>query len=100
MIDETGMERSAVDLYFLDRSGGSFKATVFYEPYFYVDINDNKRATELMNHLQKRFEGCRIELVNKEDLDLPNHLSGKQHLLLKLTFRTVSDLIECKTELK
>ena len=94
------MEKSAIDLYFLDRSGGNFKATVFYEPYFYVDISDYKRMAELMNHLQRRFEGCRIEQVNKEDLDLPNHLSGKLHPLLKLSFRTVSDLTDARNELR
>ena len=61
MPDETGTEKSALDLYFLDREGGNFKATVFFAPYFYVDMEDPKRLNELTNHLQKRFEGCRVE---------------------------------------
>ena len=31
---ETG--KAAIDLYFLGQDGDSFKATTFYEPYFYV----------------------------------------------------------------
>lgn len=28
--------RSAVDLYFLEEDGSTFKATILFEPYFYV----------------------------------------------------------------
>jgi DNA polymerase epsilon subunit 1 len=100
MPDETSMEKSGLDLYFLDRDGGSFKATVFYEPYFYVDLKDQRRIMELMSHLQKRFEGCKVEQAEKEDLDMPNHLSGKKHKFLKLSFRTVSELMDAKNSLR
>jgi DNA polymerase epsilon subunit 1 len=84
--DETGMEKSAMDLYFLDRDGGNFKATIFYEPYLYVDVTDERRTLEIIQQLQKRFEGCRVEHSEKEDLDMPGHLSGKKHKFLKLIF--------------
>ena len=99
MPDETGMEKSAVDLYFLDRNGGNFKATVFYEPYFYVDVVDPRRTVELTQHLRKRFEGCRVEQADKEDLDMPNHLSGKKHRFLKMSFGTVQELMDAKSQL-
>jgi DNA polymerase epsilon subunit 1 len=63
MPDETGTEKSALDLYFLDRDGGNFKATIFYDPYLYVDVSDSRRMNEVTNQLQKRFEGCRVEHV-------------------------------------
>jgi hypothetical protein len=63
MPDETGTEKSALDLYFLDRDGGNFKATVFHDPYLYVDVSDSRRMNEVANQIQKKFEGCRVEPV-------------------------------------
>jgi DNA polymerase epsilon subunit 1 len=37
--------------------------------------------------------------VDKEDLDLVNHLSGKTQKYLKLSFKNISDLVSVKTEL-
>lgn len=39
--DESGVEKSGLDLYFLDREGKNFKASILYEPYFYVDIGSH-----------------------------------------------------------
>ena len=89
-----------MDLYFIDRSGENFKATVLYEPYFYLDVYDSKNIPELTQHLQKRFETCRLEIVNLEDLDMRNHLSGKTHKFLRISFGTVSELMDCKAELR
>jgi DNA polymerase epsilon subunit 1 len=100
MPDETGMEKAAMDLYFIDREGGNFKATVFYEPYFYVDVKDSRRLIEISQTLQKRFEGCRVEQADLEDLDLANHLSGKKHRFLKISFGTVSELMDAKSALR
>ena len=101
MPDETGLERSGLDLYFIDRSGQNFKASVFYDPYFYLDLKDMKYGLELSQHLTKRFEGsCRVEVVEREDLDLPNHLSGLKHSFLKIIFGTVSELMDAKAVLK
>lgn len=100
MPDASGSEKSGVDLYFLDRDGGSFKATMFYEPYFYLDVSDPRRQLELTQHLQKRFEGSRAEPVDKEDLDMINHLAGKQHKMIKLSFGTVAELMDAKTALR
>jgi len=49
MPDETGVEKSGLDLYFIDRIGGNFKASILYEPYFYVDLgNNSNRAIEVL----------------------------------------------------
>lgn len=101
MPDETGMEKSGLDLYFLDRNGGNFKASIFYDPYFYIVVNDSRRILEISQHLQKRFDGVRVEPVEKEDLDMPNHLSpGKLHRMIKLSFNTVNDLMDVKQQLR
>lgn len=106
MPDETGIEKSGMDLYFIERGaesdggGGNFKATVFFEPYFYLDVSDPRRISEISNHLIKRFEGCKVAPVEREDLDLPNHLSGKKHPFIKLSFGTVSELMDAKSQLR
>lgn len=97
--DESGVEKSGLDLYFLEREGGQFKATVFYEPYFFLGVSDPRRLLEVAQFLQKKFEGCRVEQVEKEDLDMANHLSGLKHKFLKISFHTVNDLVETKSEL-
>jgi hypothetical protein len=63
MPDEAGAEKSALDLYYIDREGMNFKATVFFEPYFYIDIKDHRRMTEISAHLRKKFDGLKIEQV-------------------------------------
>jgi DNA polymerase epsilon subunit 1 len=100
MLDENGVEKSGLDLYFLDKDNNNFKGTVFYDPYFYVDVIDERFLSETAQHIQKRFEGCRVEQLEKEDLDMPGHLSGKKHRFLKLSFNTVQELIDAKSELR
>ena len=97
--DECDTERSALDLYFLDREGNSFKATMCFDPYFYVVVDDDSHIAEVSNLLQNRYNTCRVEVVEKEDLDMQNHLSGTKRKLLKLIFLRVSDLQEAKSSL-
>ena len=40
-----------------------------------------------------------IDMVDKEDLDLPNHLVGLKGHYLKLRFQSVEDLIRAKREI-
>jgi DNA polymerase epsilon subunit 1 len=89
-----------MDLYFLDRQGGNFKASVFHRPFFYVDVSDNRHLLEVSQHLIRRFEGCIVEQVDKEDLDLANHLVGRKHRFLKISFSTVAELMDCKAVLR
>jgi DNA polymerase epsilon subunit 1 len=105
MPDGSGIEKSGMDLYFIERgvdgkTGNNFKATVFFEPYLYLDVSDPRRLMEISNQLVKRFEGCKVSPVEREDLDLPNHLSGKKHPFLKLSFGTVTELNDAKFKLK
>ena len=37
--------------------------------------------------------------MEKEDLEMNNHLSGKKHKFLKISFNTLQDLIEAKNKL-
>ena len=95
--DESRLERSAVDLFFLEQDGRKFKTTIMYNPYFYVAVRDSYHK-DVAVLLERKFEGivASIEIVRKEDLDMPNHLSGKQGVFLKLSFRNVQDLLSAR----
>ncbi|ETV91373.1 hypothetical protein, variant 2 [Aphanomyces invadans] len=90
-------ERSGVELYFLAQDGSAFKTTLIQPPYFYVAAPP-KRLQEALAFCQKTLEGTLLSssVVSKEDLDLPNHLSGLQASYIQLVFRTVSDLVDAK----
>ncbi|CAM9091188.1 unnamed protein product, partial [Phaeothamnion confervicola] len=121
--DVTGHEKSGLDLYFLEQAsqtrwllgyhrkpqyalppaqdGCTFKATVFYRPYMYACVAEERHAIDAAAALRRRFEdsGVVVTVVDKEDLDLPNHLSGKLRRLLKLEFDSVADMMEVKQQL-
>ncbi|CDK26846.1 unnamed protein product [Kuraishia capsulata CBS 1993] len=88
---------SGVDYYFLDEEGGNFKATVKYDPYFLLICKETMFA-EAEEFLRKKLDTClkKISRVEKEDLSLPNHLIGLNRTLLKLSFHSVSDLLEAR----
>ena len=52
-------------------------------------------------YIRSRFDAhvIRTEIVDKEDLSLPNHLSGQKRRLLKLLFKNQSDLLYVKRAL-
>lgn len=69
--DESKRLVSAVDFYFIEEDGGRFKATLPYQPYFYIAT---KKGTEreVSSFLSKKLSGrlAGIDMVDKEDLDL------------------------------
>lgn len=98
--DDSLEGRAAVDYYFLDDEGGSFKATVKFDPYFLISCR-NDSETEVDEYLRRRFEGRLKNVVHleKEDLSLPNHLVGLRRKLVRLEFNNVSDLMEVRKQL-
>ncbi|WVR03512.1 DNA polymerase epsilon catalytic subunit A [Kwoniella sp. DSM 27419] len=91
---------AAVDFYFIQDDGGSFKATIPYEPYFYVTCRAGTE-TIVEEWLLKRYEGVsiRIEREKKWDLSLPNHLLSAPPIFLKLFFHNTQDLQTIRREL-
>jgi DNA polymerase epsilon subunit 1 len=86
---------SGVDYYFLDQEGGSFKATLKFDPYFLIDIAKG-RESEVEEWLRKFLETAYIKSItriSKEDLALPNHLVGLRNNLIKLSFHNIQDLL-------
>jgi len=90
---ESGAEQSALDLYFLQENGDTFKSSVVFYPYFYV-LCEEHYGHRMEQFLQQKLEGMvhQIELVRKIDLDQKNHLSGIDRQYIKLVFLNESDL--------
>lgn len=88
---------AAVDYYFLDEDGGSFKATLNYDPYFFLSCKKGVE-TELEEYLRRILDGTlkSISRTFREDLKLPNHLVGKKRHLLQLNFHNVNDLLKAR----
>lgn len=90
-------------LYFIDSTGRNFKTSIVYQPYFLLEFNEKMcHAFELTHMLEKLYEdkGLKVSSIQKDDLSLPNHLSGIKRELLQLNFRTVSDLVEVRNSLR
>ncbi len=86
--------RAGVDYYFLEDDGGSFKATLEYDPYFLIAIRKG-REVEVEEWCRKSFEGLLkgVKRIEKEDLQMPNHLLGYRRTFLQLIFVNVGDLL-------
>ncbi|KAJ8568462.1 hypothetical protein K7X08_027995 [Anisodus acutangulus] len=97
---ETRKAYSCVDLYFVCQDGSTFKAKYKFRPYFYVATKD-KMEMDVDSYLRRRYESqiADIEVIEKEDLDLKNHLSGLHRSYLKISFDTVQQLMHVKKDL-
>lgn len=86
--------RAGVDYYFLEDDGGSFKATLEYDPYFLIAVRKGHEV-EVEEWFGKSFEGLLkgVKRVEKEDLQMPNHLLGYRRTFLQLIFANVGDLL-------
>ncbi|XP_064102350.1 DNA polymerase epsilon catalytic subunit A-like [Macrobrachium nipponense] len=97
ILDEDKRLLSAVDYYFIQEDGSRFKVSLPYRPYFFVMVKKDV-IQDVTTFLSKKFSGllASVEIVQKEDLDLENHLTGLKQTLLKLSFLTVSDLVKVR----
>ena len=83
----------------MQQDGETFKAQVKYAPYFLLATKpDCEHDVEAF--LRRRYEGKihDVLVIEKEDLDLKNHLSGLTQKYLKVVFATVQDLMEVRRE--
>ena len=89
--------RAGVDYYFLEEDGGTFKATVEYDPYFLIAVKKGKEA-DVEEWCRRKFEGLvkRVKRIEKEDLQMPNHLLGYRRMFLQLAFENVSNLLNVR----
>ncbi|CAJ0596065.1 unnamed protein product [Cylicocyclus nassatus] len=100
LIDEhTKAIISAVDFYFIQGNGERFKISYPFRPYFFISTSDGAEH-QVASYLTKKYGGFLVvEIVQKEDLDLKNHLSGLKKTYLKLTFPSTSELAKVKKDL-
>ncbi|XP_044265120.1 DNA polymerase epsilon catalytic subunit 1 isoform X2 [Tribolium madens] len=100
ILDEDKRLVAAVDFYFMEEDGARFKVSYCYMPYFYI-LTRRELIQEVTQFLTKKFSGTigKIEVVTKEDLDLPNHLIGLQQKYIKLSFFNQTDLIKVRKEI-
>lgn len=93
--------KAALDCYFLEEDGSYFKATVEYEPYFLIATK--KGFESEVEEWVKRVPGDgvvkTVKKVEKDDLDMPNHLLGYKRAFLELRFANVSDLLQARRDL-
>ncbi|KAI2792924.1 DNA polymerase epsilon catalytic subunit A [Penicillium oxalicum] len=92
--------RAGVDYYFLQDDGGSFKATVEYDPYFLIAVKKGHEI-EVEEWCRRAFEGLikSFKRLDKEDLSLPNHLLGHRRTFIRLNFANVPNLLEVRRTL-
>lgn len=100
-----GRDRSSLDCYFLEQNGSTFKATVPFEPYLYlfIPLNCHDREREIFSTLERRFDTLIFNMawIEKSDLDMPNHLSGKgTRRILEVRCRTSNDLNRLRSQLR
>lgn len=101
LLDEDRRIVAALDLFFIQMDGSRYKISVVFEPYFLV-LPTKGQSLELSRFLSKKYAGQlnKIEIVEKEDLDLPNHLAGIKHTFIKLTFPNTNALIKVRREIQ
>ncbi|CAG9856188.1 unnamed protein product [Phyllotreta striolata] len=100
IIDEDKRLCAAVDYYFMEEDGTRFKVSYPFMPYFYV-LTQRELLQEVVEFLSKKYTGtiARVEIIVKEDLDLPNHLMGLKRKYIKLSFMNQTDLMKVRKDI-
>ena len=98
--DANGDELSALLMFFIGDDGSWTKCSLPYKPYFYLLVEETA-IREIVFYLNKEFADHldSLDVVDKVDLDLVNHLSGKEQKYLKLSFRNVTQLLKVRADL-
>ncbi|TLS27690.1 hypothetical protein PpBr36_04311 [Pyricularia pennisetigena] len=96
-----GGGRAALDCYFIEEDGGTFKATVQYDPYFLVAVRKGHEGE--VEEWCKRVPGGgvvkKVRRIEKEDLKMPNHLLGYRRTFLELSFANVQNLMAARKDI-
>lgn len=93
--------RAALDCYFIELDGSTFKATVEYEPYFLIAVKKGHESE--VEEWVKRVPGGgvvkTVRRIEKDDLSMPNHLLGYRRTFVELKFANVGDLMAARKEI-
>ncbi|KAK9466183.1 hypothetical protein V1512DRAFT_279446 [Lipomyces arxii] len=91
---------AAVNFYFLGEDGENFRATLRYDPYFLIACKSGLEA-ETEEYVRRKYEGLikNTSRVQKDDLDMPNHILGHRRTFIKIDFSNVNNLISVRREI-
>lgn len=93
--------RAALDCYFIELDGSTFKATIEYDPYLIIAVKKGRESE--VEEWVKRVPGGgvvkSVRRMEKEDLSMPNHLMGYRRTFIELKFANVSDLMSAKRDI-
>lgn len=91
---------AALDMYFLQMDGSRYKVTIVYPPYLFI-VPRHGQSLEVARFLSKKYAGVmqKLEHTHKEDLDLPNHLSGRKLEVLQMWFPNNNAMIKVRRDL-
>ncbi|KAK2962332.1 putative DNA polymerase epsilon catalytic subunit A [Blattamonas nauphoetae] len=103
-VDDDGVRKSAIDLYFLGEDGSRFKVAVQHDPYFYIKTTTGNEELVEKQLIQIFGKGenpiKKSEILERDDLEVPNHLSGVKGTLIKLSFDQVSHLTNVRNDIQ
>jgi DNA polymerase epsilon subunit 1 len=93
--------RAGLDCYFIEEDGRTFKATIEYDPYFLVAVKrgHEPEAEEWLKRAPGGGVVKSLRKVEKEDLQMPNHLLGYRRTFFELRFANVSDLLAARRDI-
>ena len=99
--DRVPAGRAALDCYFIEQDGSTFKATIEYEPYFLIAVKrgHESEAEEWIKRAPGDGVTKKITRIEKDDLSMPNHLLGYRRTYLKLEFANVHDLMAVRRDI-
>lgn len=101
LLDEDRRLVSALDLFFIRMDGSRFKVSVVFQSYFLV-LPTKGQSIELSRFLSRKYASSlsKIDIVEKEDLDLPNHLIGITQTYLQLWFPNMNAFQKVRREIQ
>ena len=100
-LDDSKRFVAAVEFYFIGEDNEKFKATVPFQPYFYLATKDGTER-DVISYLTRKYQGkiTKADVLEKEDMDLKNHLIGLKRAYIKLCFLNNDEMIKVRNELR
>ena len=99
--EASAMQKQVVTCVFYGEDGRDFKGEYLFHPYLYV-LPEEGAIDEVELGLKSQFREILADCqkVEREDLDLANHLSGIKAQLVKLSFFNTQQLNDCRKALE
>ncbi|CAK5075393.1 unnamed protein product [Meloidogyne enterolobii] len=99
VVDEkTKVIQSVVNFYFLESCGGRFKISYLFRPYLYLETVPGSEFA-VAEFLSRKYHFVQVEHVEKENLDLKNHLSGLKSKYLRVSFPSTVEHVQFRRDL-